>query len=177
MRPRSRQAMVGLIALALLGCVPGPAKPGVTGTEPDYVLWGQIVLPPNPTPTPAPTTPNVAPTASPVGETNAPFAVQVTAESDYQELNVAPPPGKPERYRCTARVSAQVTMSNGDTHGDVTWESSDPAMATVDSLGNVRAIGQRAGFVAIMAHARDRKAAGSAWLRVTNLGDAEVIVD
>lgn len=176
-----RGCLVGWLVLSLSGCVPTggvvPVEPEAAQTAEGFVLSGQITMPPNPSATTAPSESGLAPTAAPSGEAYTPFAVHVTAESDDLELNVAPPPGRPERYRSTARVSALVTMSNGHSHRDVTWESSAPHMATVDAQGTVRGVGMASGMVAITAYSRDRQASGSVWLRMTNVGDAEVVVD
>lgn len=168
-----------ILSMALGGCTPGrsPVQGAAELPEEAAVLDGQILLPPDPNPDPGQTTPSLSPTTAPSEAPYTPFSVDVAVYSDHADLNTAPPPGEPETYRSTAKVSALVTMSNGYHNQDVTWESSSPEMATVDAYGNVQGVGTMAGTVSIVAYARDRKASGSITLQVTNLGDAELSVN
>ncbi len=176
---RGGGAWAVLLALGLIGCVPGRTQVEPLGDE-AFVLDGQIVFPRSePTPTPAPNlaTPTPQPTSAPGDGTYVPFAVQVVVTSDHPDLNVAPPPGKAAIYRDQTYVAAQVTMSNGYRNNQVTWESSRPDMVRVDAFGNVTATGSQAGWATITATSKDGKASGSVILQVTNHGDAELVVE
>lgn len=171
--------LVGLIVAALIGCRPGTSVVQAPSEEPadEVVVSGLISTPEDALPTPGPTSPTYSPSPTPSETPYQAFAIDVRVSSDYLDLNVAPPPGEPETYRSTAQVSAFVTMSNGYHNQDVTWESSNPELATVDRFGIVRGVGTQSGTVQIIGYSRDRRASGSVSLSVTNLGDAEIEVN
>ncbi|HEY9899577.1 MAG TPA: Ig-like domain-containing protein [Pantanalinema sp.] len=94
-------------------------------------------------------------------------------------INALPPsgPGAPG-YVTTVQLFATVTMSDGSTHGRVTWSSSDPARVRVAPDGTVQAPSTAtAGTATVTATAQGTSLTASALITVTTDGDLFIIVE
>lgn len=188
-------AVLFVLVLAIWGCtgdpdeitgvVPAPKGSG-SGTGTDVIggvsngggSQNGTSGTPTPAPTPTPTkTPSPTPTATTEATPPAPFAVAVyDLVLGANSVTVAPPLGMTALYPYTTTVSAKVLLSNGDRQATVQWDTSNHAIATVDSQGFVTA-GSVPGAVRIIATSLDGQASDSLTLNVVSTGGATIEVD
>lgn len=168
--------------LMALGCTAGEdAGPGIVNkphatptASPSGGLHGgieQASPTPSPTPTQTAPTPTPTPTESPSA---APTILRVMVSPTAYTLFVPAPGGtNASGYVSSVTLSATVLMSDTTTHGDVTWSSSDPAKATVDADGTVKA--RQEGLVTITATAAGSSVSESATVTILSQGRVRVI--
>ncbi|MBO9539148.1 Ig-like domain-containing protein [bacterium] len=189
-RPRVG-AIAALLALvlAIWGCtgdadeITGVLPPSGTGASTDVTGGvskggGQSG---GATPSPTPTTnktPTPTPSATPTAEETpaTPFAINVQPWLAMNTLVVAPSNGASPLYPYTTTATVEVLLSNGHRQATAQWDTSDHAIATVDTAGLVSA-GNTPGTVEIFATSLDGRASASVTLTVLSKGGAIIEVD
>lgn len=178
-RWRLNRSALGLVLLLLIGCA-GNEEGNPLGVKQTTVPGGGDPQasddPYVPAPTPG-TTPTPAPTPTPVP---VPKSVSILPASVKIWVPATEMVGEPLDKPSSAQLTAAVTMSDGSKHGNVTWRSLAPHIATVDETGRVTAVGPGDGegpwSVAVEALAPDGQTVGTRQVIVYAEGGVDVII-
>lgn len=178
-RARMTWSALGVVLLLLIGCAGDEAGNPLGKNQTDLSSSGDPqVSDESPAPTPTPSTnPTTAPTATPAPS---PRSVSVLPTSVTIWLPATETAGEALGKPFSAQLTATVLMSDGSTHGQVTWRSLSPQIATVDAAGLVTAVragvGEGPWSVAVEAVAPDGTTKGTRHVSVHAEGGVDVII-